>query len=349
MVRFSSKSNNATLNFADADVSSNHQRISPSELSPQKVGTFRSFYNRRFKATWQELNGYRSSVLCCAATTAVVFIVNLAMTIWATRIFRVSTGLGTIQDGSCKGITNLTSRLHLAINVLSTLLLGASNYAMQCLSSPTRSEIDKAHSQNYWLDIGVPSFRNLRWISRWRLTIWSLLAVSSIPLHLLYNSAVFSTLTVRQFNGLVVSPEFLDHGPVNFTDIFFNSTYYAFDPQFQERILYYQNNIHSFQKLDNKACIETYGNAIISTHSDVLFVSTQESQRDANNSVLWVQSNDTSEVATGGVGVWLQYPCEHWSDGSDTPSNQATCDINKALAEAGKWEVYGYPIQVSGS
>lgn len=94
--------------------------------------------------------------------------------------------------------------LHLIINILSTLLLGASNYSMQCLSSPTRSEIDKAHRQKLWLDIGVPSVRNLRRISASRIALWWLLAASSIPLHLLYNSAVFSSLYSREYKVFVV-------------------------------------------------------------------------------------------------------------------------------------------------
>lgn len=51
--------------------------------------------------------------------------------------------------------------LQVIITVLGTLQLGASNYSMQCLSSPTRQEIDKAHSQGIWLDIGVPSLREM--------------------------------------------------------------------------------------------------------------------------------------------------------------------------------------------
>lgn len=61
---------------------------------------------------------------------------------------------------------NLSLWLHLVINALSTLLLSATNYAMQCLSSPTRKEVDKPHRHYIWLDIGVLSVRSLRRISR---------------------------------------------------------------------------------------------------------------------------------------------------------------------------------------
>ncbi|KAF1945579.1 hypothetical protein EJ02DRAFT_338180, partial [Clathrospora elynae] len=55
--------------------------------------------------------------------------------------------------------------LHLIINVFSTMVLAASNYTMQILHSPTREEIDSAHSRGQWLNIGLLSIRNLPYIS----------------------------------------------------------------------------------------------------------------------------------------------------------------------------------------
>ncbi len=56
---------------------------------------------------------------------------------------------------------------------------------MQRLSAPTRQEVDKAHGAGTWLDIGIPSVRNVRRISWERRNLWILLALSSLPLHLL--------------------------------------------------------------------------------------------------------------------------------------------------------------------
>ena len=112
------------------------------------------------------MEGYHFGILSCAVVAAMVLpswvlLINLCFTIWAVLRFRTQSGLGTLYDGSCKRTRTLAFWIHLAINVFSTLLLGASNYSMQCLSAPTRGEIDKAHSQGIWLDIGVPSVRNL--------------------------------------------------------------------------------------------------------------------------------------------------------------------------------------------
>jgi hypothetical protein len=81
-------------------------------------------------------------------------------------------------------VSRADSALHIAINIMGTLLLGASNYTMQCISSPTRGEIDKAHSKGRYLDIGLPSLRNLEgW--RKKILFW-LLVGSTMPLHFLY-------------------------------------------------------------------------------------------------------------------------------------------------------------------
>lgn len=91
----------------------------------------------------------------------------------------------TLLTGDCSTIKRVDTGLHVLINILSTLLLSASNACLQLLLAPTRAEVDKAHLQQTWLHIGVPSFRNLGYISRKRVCIWALLALSSIPLHFL--------------------------------------------------------------------------------------------------------------------------------------------------------------------
>ena len=199
-----------------------------------------------------------------------VLVINLILTIWAVSSSGVHHGLGTFQDGSCKRTATLTFWVHLVINVLSTLLLGASNYSMQCLSSPTRREIDKAHGKGVWLDIGVPSIRNLRHLSTARVTLWWLLAISSIPLHLLYNSAIFSTSCSNQYSLFLVSSEFLNGAP------FFIPYEEPYDNAF-EVLEGYQKNQTSLERLDFKTCVEVYTAPIIPSHSDVLLVSNYSS------------------------------------------------------------------------
>jgi hypothetical protein len=93
-------------------------------------------------------------------------------------------GRRTIFQGNCGHARELNTYIHLGINLLSTILFASSNYAMQCLSAPTRTEVDVAHTKRKWLDIGVLSFRNLTRIDPCRVLVWLLFVMSSLPLHL---------------------------------------------------------------------------------------------------------------------------------------------------------------------
>lgn len=132
--------------------------------------------------TWE---GWRLGALLCMLVIAASLILNITVTTWASATFGLPGGIGTIHRGPCPSVRITGLWLHIGINILSTIMLGASNYSMQCLSSPTRSEVDKAHANKTWLDIGIQSIRNLTKIRRMRMVLWLILAASSIPLHLM--------------------------------------------------------------------------------------------------------------------------------------------------------------------
>lgn len=117
-----------------------------------------------------------------------VFVINLILTIWAaTKSGKGSGhGEGVLAQGPCDHIRLWNTAAHFLINMLSTVLLSSSNYCMQCLSAPTRREVDEAHARGSWMDIGIPSVRNLGKIARKRTALWWLLGLSSLPLHLLF-------------------------------------------------------------------------------------------------------------------------------------------------------------------
>ncbi|KAI1465716.1 uncharacterized protein F4812DRAFT_461410 [Daldinia caldariorum] len=64
---------------------------------------------------------------------------------------------------------------------------------MQIVSSPSRDEIDKAHMFFYSVDVGIPSTRNFRFISLFKKSCWIILLLSSLPIHLFFNSTIFET------------------------------------------------------------------------------------------------------------------------------------------------------------
>ena len=82
-------------------------------------------------------------------------------------------GRTVIYEGSCSTISAIDWGVHAVINILGVVLLAGANYTFQVLSSPTREEVTAAHERKKWLDIGIPSIRNLGYVAKNR----SLLAV----------------------------------------------------------------------------------------------------------------------------------------------------------------------------
>lgn len=137
--------------------------------------TFRTKRKRRKVVLWT-----------CFTLAVTVFTTNVVLTILAwTRLGTTTSGVATIVHADCTLVARYDTALHVLINVLSTLLLGASNLSLQLAVAPTREEVDTAHAKGIWLDIGVPSFRNLRHISRKNLFVWFCLVLSSVPIHFL--------------------------------------------------------------------------------------------------------------------------------------------------------------------
>ena len=138
-----------------------------------------------WKPVWY--TGWHTGVLACATSVVVVLLINVGLTIYAVtnRKYKMEGGVGTLYSGSCDKSRTIGLWLHLGINALSTLLLSGSNYTQQCLAAPTRSDIDAAHARRRWMDIGVPSVRNLFRIKAERTFLWIAIGITSIPLHLL--------------------------------------------------------------------------------------------------------------------------------------------------------------------
>lgn len=166
------------------NVGATYQHDTPASPSMQSIVSeeIESRWSRRYKSTF---SGWRFGALHFATWAAVVFLMNFVATIWG-GVYQRSAG--SLAEGDCGHIKNLNRGLHVLINILSTILLSGSNYCMQCLSAPTRTDVNQAHASGTWLDVGIPSIRNLKHISRRRLCLWLLLGLSSVPLHLLWVS-----------------------------------------------------------------------------------------------------------------------------------------------------------------
>lgn len=303
-------------------------------------------------------SGWHFGVFGCALMAGIVCGINVILTMWASLKFGATGGVGTIQDGECSRTKNMSLWLHLAINALSTLLLSASNYCMQCLSGPTRGEVDKAHSRRVWLDIGVPSVRNLRRISWSRIILWWLLALSSIPLHLMYNSAVFSTLATQEYSIFAVTEDFLTGAPFNMSESAFqedgsssknryagNSTsgiiYDQADDILRARLDDLKANQSSLKRLENEACMKAYGQDFVSAYGDILVVSS--ATNDSNSLLAYITSTIRPDIPGKANGPSYAWICT--SNPESQPFYDSSCDVGKAATQADSWAVLTFPAK----
>lgn len=145
--------------------------------------------SKKHQPSWRD--GHRFGTLCCASVAGLVLLTNDICAVVIARKYRVVDSIAVLQHGTCSTIKSLNQWLHLLISVLSTALLGPTSYCMRCLTAPARRDINQAHQQHKWMDIGVPSVRNVLLISWLRKLLWCLLLLSSIPIHLIYNSVIY--------------------------------------------------------------------------------------------------------------------------------------------------------------
>lgn len=197
--------------------------------------------------TWIKRLSHRGTALFIhIAISTIVLLFNISVTIYAAARYGVSDGFGDVFQGDCSLVGRYNTLVHLGINIVSTLLLSSSNYCAQLLVAPTRSEVDMAHEKGDWLDIGAPSLRNL-WknrISRRRKAAWTLLMVSSVLLHLVWNSAVFAATPYGSYRIAIVTSDYLaDSGPW---------------PTQNNQTLHMLRNTDSLSYLNKTQCIERY-------------------------------------------------------------------------------------------
>jgi hypothetical protein len=106
----------------------------------------------------QNVRGFDSQLFFFIASSAITFAVlllNIGLLIWSATRFGIHNGTAVVYAGSLSEVERLSLWSHLGINILSTLVLAASNSCIQRLNAPTRGDVDKAHKNGQSLDVGV--------------------------------------------------------------------------------------------------------------------------------------------------------------------------------------------------
>jgi hypothetical protein len=172
-------------------------------------------------------------------------------------------GSTVLFKGKCSKVHGINLGTHIAITVFAAGVTVSSDRFLTLVLAPQPEDIRSAHANFQWVEIGVNSWRNLGFANTWRRVCWVLLLLSSVPLQLLFNAAVFHTETSTDYQQIMVSQNFLDGGPwqvpgiatLSFGEgwIQFNQSYYDLVEEFQR---YSQGS--NWTKLDAVECQTTY-------------------------------------------------------------------------------------------
>jgi hypothetical protein len=158
-----------------SSVGGTYVEVAAEETLPYKKQSFRQKY----------LGGIKRTLRAFVTVACIVLIVNVSWLGYAKAKYGIKDGYGTIKRGDCDSVKSLNTWLHLVINILSTLLLTGSNAFMAAFSCPSREEVDKAHRRGRFLHVGSFSLGNLRAVAKRKGFVVLILALSSVPFHLL--------------------------------------------------------------------------------------------------------------------------------------------------------------------
>ncbi|KAF2850823.1 hypothetical protein T440DRAFT_530336, partial [Plenodomus tracheiphilus IPT5] len=168
------------------------------------------------------LSGWRIGALASLTGATSVLLLNVIVYVWVTKnpgLIKSDDLIGTLLQGSYEKVRRLNIWVHLLVNILSTLLLCGSNYCMQVFIAPNRSDLDHAHAKRIWLHIGeIPSLHNLAHIAPKCSQLWVLLMLSSLPIHLLFNSIIFTNLQANSYVVIPTDEHWLNGGSYDFTN-----------------------------------------------------------------------------------------------------------------------------------
>ena len=304
----------------------NTENSSPDDKSSQSISRSRDCWS-----TFRNPNP-RTAILACLGIIGLILLLNIATAAWALHHVGLGNGLAAIYRGSCKKMENINRWVHLCINLLASLLLGASNYVMQRLSAPTRKDVDNAHQKHAWLEVGVNSVRNLFHIPWSQKILYLVLLAYSLPIHFVYNSVLVAVGANNQgiLQIAIVTPDFL-HGapePGNMSSSE-NSLY---------QIL--QAELPLMQRLENAACIQAYGKADIFDWGDLLLITDGHVTSDpssGNDSL--VEFIDTEFLPPNVPWAWM---CDYMAFA--TPPLNFQCDIKHLLANPTAWSLNNHSI-----
>lgn len=106
------------------------QDTTPMMLDKDESGQTEPETTKRTSRLRQWCAGWKFTVALASSASMFVLAFSLGFILWAVQRHQLQSNRGTLHEGACDRVKVISIVLHLVINILSTILLGASNYCM---------------------------------------------------------------------------------------------------------------------------------------------------------------------------------------------------------------------------
>lgn len=212
-----------------------------------------------------------------------------------------------LYTGQCSQakVMNMCMQLVCAITAIGMSV--SFDFFIRLVSSPTVDDLREAHSQGRSLDIGVPSWRNLRQLSRWRKFWWVSLVAIGIPIQLFFHSSTFIVYTSTTYSVFIASEAFTTganfvYPGVAFLDLSAYNSTTEVQSHFHDILPGFRAASTNWTRLDVQDCLRTY-------FQDPMGL------QNHRNLLLVVQTGPDAD-ATGwkGAQVWNSTPAAYTND-----------------------------------
>ncbi|KAF4458018.1 hypothetical protein F53441_172 [Fusarium austroafricanum] len=139
------------------------------------------------------ITGWRAGVAVNMFLAFLILVASIVCLAIASAQGHMSTWGSSLMEGSSTTVEGIARGIVAAVNVFAIVLIAGANYVVQILNSPTRAEVDNAHSTFKWLDIGIPSLRNMSLISSTRATLSGVMMAFALLSQVIYNAIIITT------------------------------------------------------------------------------------------------------------------------------------------------------------
>ncbi|PUU76462.1 hypothetical protein B9Z19DRAFT_990571 [Tuber borchii] len=191
------------------------------------------------------------------------------------------------------------------------------------------------------MDIGVPSIRNLFRIKAERAFLWIAIGITSIPLHLLYNSAVYTSLAANDFYIFIVTNNHFEPGAYTNTSspVFSSGSSWAtlnatMGEEYGNFQLFYSmlegrnTGTGRYEDLTPSQCAKRYNADFLSTNRNLFLITSHTSNATQNDTLLdWI---DYSAVSPS---RWICYdnPQGVSQNGRQCNPNELVSNVTRGL------------------